>query len=286
MADAFSPGAVVWVKCGQAYWPSKVVGEADWDEELRESIRQEKKKPKLVVKFFNEDGYEFLNDTRYVYHYNCDKKVEFIKKGLAKSRNKGASDGGWFEKFPKDIVLCEELVEGGDPKILEKDPFVERKQEKVNYKELFGAPEEREKEKEKKDRKRKGGDNDSSGTPRAKKDKKDATPNRKIVHPRFVKGGASDHQVRMMLQPSTPYHLDLLKSQEAKDNSPSSSTAGLVGSSSTPRGAAGSPAAAAAASSSAKFNCHICGFAANRLNVFMMHSKTHRYLLILFKPAT
>ena len=45
----------------------------------------------------------------------------------------------WFSKFPKDIVQCEERT-GGDPKLLEKPPYLEEKAERVNYKELFGTP--------------------------------------------------------------------------------------------------------------------------------------------------
>ncbi len=54
--DPFSPGSVLWVKCGQLFWPSQIVGEKDWDQELKTSLAEEKRKPELVVKFFNEDG--------------------------------------------------------------------------------------------------------------------------------------------------------------------------------------------------------------------------------------
>ena len=55
----------------------------------------------------------------------------------SRTKSKEGATGGWFAKFPKDIVLCEELT-GGDTKILEKEPFAEpTKADRPNYKELF-----------------------------------------------------------------------------------------------------------------------------------------------------
>ena len=50
---------------------------------------------------------------------------------------KAGAKNSWFAKFPQDIVRCEKLT-NGDEKILEKDPYVERKEEKVDYKAIFG----------------------------------------------------------------------------------------------------------------------------------------------------
>ena len=54
--DDYESGAVLWVKCGTLHWPSTLVKEKDMDQELKESLAEEKRKPILVVKFFNEDG--------------------------------------------------------------------------------------------------------------------------------------------------------------------------------------------------------------------------------------
>ncbi len=59
----------------------------------------------------------------------------------SRTKSKEGATEGWFAKFPKDIVLCETLTDG-DPDILKKDPYVERN-ERINYKELFGAPEQK-----------------------------------------------------------------------------------------------------------------------------------------------
>ena len=76
-----------------------------------------------------------------------------------------------------------------------------------------------------------------------------------------------------MYQPSTPYHLDLQKKEElAKQKSvgvtgsPATAiSAGAVGGS--PGGGLGSPT---------PYKCHICGFAATRLNVIIACQKKCR----------
>ncbi len=54
--DPYGHDALLWVKCGQLFWPSQAVGKDHWDQELKDSIAGEKRKPKVVVKFFNEEG--------------------------------------------------------------------------------------------------------------------------------------------------------------------------------------------------------------------------------------
>ena len=108
---------------------------------------------------------EFLHDTKNVHPYNCPKKEDFIKKGVGKApgflsfisgvqdkivhfhlsakgrallKQGAKKDDGWFSKFPKDVIKSEELT-GGDTKILEKEPFVEKVEQKIDYKEIFGG---------------------------------------------------------------------------------------------------------------------------------------------------
>ena len=186
--------------------------------------------------------------------FNFDSTPNFF---IVKSRGK-AKEGattGWFAKFPQDVIRSEKLT-GGDEKILEKDPYVERPAEKVNYKEIFGDPKEKEKAASNAGRKRKGGASSpvSGGSPNKKKANKNEavakTPSRPISHPRFKPGASDQHQVRIMQQPSTPYHLDLQKKEEENKDS--------IG-----QGASG-------------FKCttfDICGFSTARMNVLIMHMK-------------
>jgi hypothetical protein len=196
---------------------------------------------------------EFLKNDKNLYPYDCDKKEDYIKKGLAKSRakSKEGATTGWFAKFPQDVIRSEKMT-GGDVKILEKDPYVEQTIERTNYKEIFVNPDEVAK-KTSGSAKRKASSTPTTSNNSAKKKVKEAgtkevsTPPRPISHPRFKPGG-KQHQVRIMQQPSTPYHLDLQMKQEKT-----------------------------AASSPGAYTCHICGFAASRLNVFILHNKSHRY---------
>merc|ERR1712228_897987 len=82
---------------------------------------------------------EFLHNDRDIHPYNCERKNDFISKGLARAKTKakeGATDG-WFAKFPKDIVKCEKMT-NGNVNILEEEPFVERKEKKIDYSLIFG----------------------------------------------------------------------------------------------------------------------------------------------------
>ncbi|XP_012268768.2 mucin-17-like [Athalia rosae] len=63
------------------------------------------------------------------------------------------------------------------------------------------------------------------------------TPSRKIIHPRFLK--ESDHEVRIRHQPASL--------------------------SSTPTNSGGSP----------QYSCYVCNFTSSRLNVIVLHNKTH-----------
>ena len=120
--------------------------------------------------------------------------------------------------------------------ILEEEPFAEKKEKKVDYSLIFGDQE------EKKASGRKGRPSRGSlATPR--ENGVETPPVKRITHPRFLTG--SDHTVRILSQPSTPYH--------------------MVGSSadSLPRPPA------------PRYTCHLCGFVASRLGVIVLHTKSH-----------
>lgn len=248
MASIIKPGSVVWAKCGSNFWPAEVLDFQNLPDDIREDFANGKE-PAYTVKFFDEDGYEFMKDDKKMFPYNCERKEEFIKKGIVKSRGKAkeGATGGWFAKFPKDVIRSEKLT-GGDLQILEKDPYVEKPVEKINYKELFGDPKEKEKLAAKASKRKSAGGASSPaiGSPK-KKANKSKSPPREISHPRFKPGG-EQHQVRIMQQPSTPYHLDLQKKEEDKTNNPQASD-GL--------------------------KCNFCSFTTTRMNVLIMHTKSH-----------
>eukprot|EP00090_Calanus_glacialis_P009897 TRINITY_DN18290_c0_g1_i2.p1 TRINITY_DN18290_c0_g1~~TRINITY_DN18290_c0_g1_i2.p1 ORF type:complete len:1544 (+),score=383.42 TRINITY_DN18290_c0_g1_i2:42-4634(+) len=229
---------IVWCKCGGLFWPGEVCGLDSLPEEIREGFL---KTPRVVVKFFDEDGYEFVLNDKDIFPYNCDKKEEFIKKGIARSRRKAkeGATGGWYAKFPKDVVHCEKLTKG-NINILEEEPYVEKKEKKIDYSLIFGDPEEISIKKEELIQK----SSSRKGRPRSEQEDANgfiSTPKR-ITHPRFI--GRSDHTVRILAQPSTPYHFDTNTKSPSQPLPP-------------------------------KYNCHMCDFAATRLNVIVLHNKSH-----------
>jgi len=251
-------GDVVWCKCGGLFWPGEVKGLSSLPEEIREGFLR---MPLVVVKFFDEDGYEFVLNENNIYPYNCEKKVQFIQKGLARFRTKakeGATDG-WFAKFPKDVVHCE-TVTAGNPNILKEEPFAEKKEQKMDYSKIFTDPTESGKTAEKKVKKSKvtptktpakkssaakkkpSGQQSSATKVKGKAGAAEVRTAPKITHPRFLKG--SDHQVRILSQPSTPYHVEVESSSLPKTITPN-------------------------------YRCPVCDFVASRINVIVLHSKTH-----------
>ena len=132
------------------------------------------------------------------------------------------------------------------------------------------SPEDRAKAEQKAARKRKNDGAGDASKAKSGRVSSPAAPVRPITHPRF-QGRAPAHQVKILTQPSAPYHLDLVKSQIDRSES-------AIGSS-IPKESSGSSTPSAGGASggggAGKFTCHICGFAANRLNVIVLHNKSH-----------
>lgn len=126
----YKKGDTVWVKLSSYWWPGEVINEEDLPEDLLSDF---KKPPVVIVKFFDEDSYEYVRTWANVHPYNSDKKSEFIKKGMSGYRSKLAH----MAKFPKDIGTAEERT-NGNPNILSQPEFLPAK--KINYDEIFGTP--------------------------------------------------------------------------------------------------------------------------------------------------
>ena len=135
----------------------------------------------------------------------------------------------------------------------------------MDYSSLFGDQQEKEKKaksggkpspapstekKNKKNDSKKSSPNSILKVKIKKKAEKPKTPP-KITHPRFLQG--SDHKVRILAPPSTPYHIDTESKHEPKILTPN-------------------------------YKCHMCDFAASRLNVIVLHSKTHSASKISYAP--
>lgn len=128
---SYNDGDVVWVKINSIWWPG-IVKDLEKDEEDKILLTGLKTKPIACVKFFGEDTYEFVKKLENIYHYNCRRKDEFIKKGLDKHRT-GAKI---MATFPSDITKAEELV-NGDKNIVNDPKFAPTP--KTNYNDIFGS---------------------------------------------------------------------------------------------------------------------------------------------------
>uniref|UniRef100_A0A182LV53 PWWP domain-containing protein n=1 Tax=Anopheles culicifacies TaxID=139723 RepID=A0A182LV53_9DIPT len=122
MEDELSDGDIVWVKVSNSWWPGEVMGDSRLTEEFLSSLR---KKPLAVVKFFQEDSYEYVKNPNFIFKYNCPRKNEFLRKGLEQYRAKMKH----MEKFPADVMHAERVT-GGDPDIVNSTDFQPQKKER------------------------------------------------------------------------------------------------------------------------------------------------------------
>lgn len=101
--NVYKDGDIVWVKLGNNWWPGEVI---DVHRQPDGLLKQLKKKPYCVVKFFQEDAYEYIKSAKQIFPFQCSKKDEFIKKGTAlyNAKNK------FMEKFPSDVEIAERLT--------------------------------------------------------------------------------------------------------------------------------------------------------------------------------
>uniref|UniRef100_A0A1B6DHS6 PWWP domain-containing protein n=4 Tax=Clastoptera arizonana TaxID=38151 RepID=A0A1B6DHS6_9HEMI len=236
----YKPGNIVWVKLGPVWWPGQVQDYEKLPEEITGNFR---KKPIAVVKFFQEESFEYVKNINHIYLYNCRRKNEFIKKGLDLYRSSNSRDvPSNMDLFPNDIATAEHLT-GGNPNIIKDDEFAP--EEKLDYSSLFG-PKKIPGKKSKGDsvKKEYGGSRLKSLKDSNGRKSVTVTPPRAITHPRFINKafhGQSDHEVRIRHQ----------------------STSGLRDDDSI------------SSSASKQYNCHVCGFTSARLNVIILHNKSH-----------
>ncbi|KAL0870603.1 hypothetical protein ABMA27_005563 [Loxostege sticticalis] len=266
-------GEVVWVKLGSCWWPGEVVGPEKLPPDVLPSFR---KPPIAVVKFFQEDTYEYVKNINSIYKYNCSRKNEFINKGLYMYRTKH----GPMEKFPEDVIRAETAV-GGDIEILTRDEFQETKKE--SYAGIFGDP----KKTPTSTKKGRGRGRTAHESPKV------FTPIRKVKE-------KTDYKVHILVQGSTT---PVNKASETPSN-PSTSRAGSetvddkhenvdesIEKPETPEKPqdAEKPVSSfpptPTVSSSGMYACHACSFSTTRLNVLILHNKTHSVSFTPYTPS-
>lgn len=75
---------IVWVKFRSIWWPAEVRGESRLPEDMVMSLRKRERYPIAVVKFFQEESYEYVKSLDDICQYHSSRKHEFIKRGLGK----------------------------------------------------------------------------------------------------------------------------------------------------------------------------------------------------------
>jgi len=236
----YSPGDVVWVKLGPVWWPGQVQDYEALPEEITANLR---KKPIAVVKFFQEESFEYVKNLDHIYSYNCQKKEEFIKKGLDMVRSANSREvPSNMKMFPNDIATAEHLT-GGDPNILNRDAFAPP--QKRDYSDLFGTKKSSGKKGKKEPIKREQDTWKSRSSNSSMLNERRSLPStipRPITHPRFITKaleGRSDHEVRIRYQANSLRDSDGCSPSEKK------------------------------------YRCHICNYETVRLNVIVLHNKSH-----------
>ncbi|KAL4717237.1 hypothetical protein ACJJTC_017124 [Scirpophaga incertulas] len=263
-------GDVVWVKLGSCWWPGEVVGPEKLPPDLLPSFR---KPPIAVVKFFQEDTFEYVKNINAIYKYNCSRKNEFINKGLYMFRTKH----GPMEKFPEDVIRAETAV-GGDIEILTRDEFQEIKKE--SYAGLFG------------DTPKKCSSSGKKGKGKTKSSEKTtSTPIRKIKE-------KTDYKVHILLQGSSSINKSTEEETAATSISKpvdSENEGGKIENispqienSSLAQNLVNiekpvTPTFSTPVSTPGVYSCHACNFSTTRMNVLILHNKTHS---ITFTPYT
>ncbi|KAJ2949541.1 hypothetical protein O0L34_g15461 [Tuta absoluta] len=256
-------GDVVWVKLGSCWWPGEVVGPDKLPPDVLPSFR---KPPIAVVKFFQETTYEYVKNVNSIYKYNCSKKKEFIQKGLYMYRTKH----GHMEKFPEDVIRAETAV-GGDIEILTRDEFQEKKKE--SYAGLFGDSAKKTPASGKRGRGRGRPTADSPSV---------STPTRKFYKEK------SDYKVHILVQPSKEPTTPQKDNTSEKDNAstPSTSRAGSVTDDKPKEPAVTiAPVSTPTATTSGTYSCPTCNFSTMRLNVLILHNKTHSVTYTPYTPS-
>ncbi|XP_050067870.1 mucin-17 [Anopheles maculipalpis] len=232
MEDELIDGEIVWVKVSNSWWPGEIMGESRLSEEFLSSLR---KKPLAVVKFFQEDSYEYVKNPNFIFKYNCPRKNEFLRKGLEQYRAKMKH----MEKFPADVMHAERVT-GGDPDIVNSTDFQPQKKER--YSGLFQ-------------------DGRSPVTPkggmRGLKEKPNTASSKLYA---IGSGRKTMHEVRILAQPSSTSTTDSETGAASRPEQNDGSPAAV--------------AQPVSSSPGQVYHCYKCNnYSANRQNLIMLHIK-------------
>lgn len=244
----YADAEIVWVKLSYCWWPAEVIGGDRLTDEFTSTL---KKRPLAVVKFFEEDSYEYVKNTNFIYKYNCNRKHEFLRKGLEQYR----AQNKHMEKFPADVMHAERAT-GGDPNIVNSRDFLPHKRE--SYADLFQPDKLKGKTK-------------ITTTPRPVKK---ASPASKIIPVIPVR----KHEVRILAQSSTPAGIcignrGVLSTISSTPRSTDSIASHSPDTLDTPTSGDSASPLKKSSPASQLYHCYKCGFESGRQNVIVLHTK-------------
>ncbi|XP_046441597.1 uncharacterized protein LOC124192399 isoform X2 [Daphnia pulex] len=192
-------GDVVWVMAGKrlGWWAGRVENVEELRQDLVGDVND---KTIAVVKYLNEENYQFVEDEAIICAYDSDRKEEYISIGMKKyfEKKRLNETSSPFIKFANNVKQAEQLT-GGNPDIVDDEKYQPKKAvpAQSKYKDIFVDP----RVKELKPKSPiKGGATSSPRRPGRPPAKEVVTP--KVNHPRFQ--GQSDHEVRIRRQEKSP----------------------------------------------------------------------------------
>merc|ERR1712071_536261 len=111
--------------------------------DLRDDLKTDvSEKTLAVVKYFNEDNYQFVENDSIIRAYDSAEKDGYITSGMKKYFEKKRLNevSSTFMKFPVDVRQAEKLT-GGDPDITELEKYkLKRPSAQSKYKDIFVDP--------------------------------------------------------------------------------------------------------------------------------------------------
>jgi len=233
-AKPFKSGDIVWVQPSKrlGWWPGRVENVSTLRADLRADVTDD---TIAVVRYLNEDNYQFVEDCDTICAYNSSSKEEYITLGMKKYFDKKRLNetSSTFIKFPVDVSSAEKLT-GGNPNITELEKYNPKRTPAQNkYKDIFVDPNGKDKSPKVATPVRGAGTGRGRGRGRGRGGASNAN-SPAIVSP-VCSPAQSDHEVR-------------IRRQASPTSSPKSST---------------------------DYTCDFCSFSTARLNVIIQHRKTH-----------
>lgn len=236
-SQVYNDGDIVWVKLSNCWWPAEVHGDDRLPADMVSAFK--KKRPFAIVKFFQEDSYEYVKNINNIHSYCSARRLDFIRKGLDlyQANNK------YMEMFPADVATAERRTKG-DPDIINNPAALNPTKQTSSTKRWAEIVSE-------------GGA--SNSTNNRKGQAASASPAQAAKRP--VVGSSpkvTSSPAPTTGRPNKEHEVRILGSSTSR--SPAVGASGSASASFTPQ---------------QLYKCHLCNFSSGRMNLLILHSKSH-----------